>query len=109
MLARRPLEERLYAKVAFTPTCWLWTGCKSPNGYGYICTGGRRGKVVSTHRAAYLVEHGSIPDGLHVLHRCDTRLCVRPDHLYAGTPLQNARDMISRGRARYRGRSYAAA
>jgi hypothetical protein len=33
---------------------------------------------------------------MHVLHTCDNRICVRPDHLYIGTRLDNARDMVTR-------------
>jgi hypothetical protein len=41
---------------------------------------------------------GAIPDGLWVLHKCDNPSCIRPDHLYVGTPKQNAADRDSRGR-----------
>lgn len=34
-----------------------------------------------------------------VLHRCDVRLCVNPDHLDLGTQQKNVDDMIARGRA----------
>lgn len=70
--------------------CWMWDG---PPGAGY-------GRVhgMGAHRASYLIHHGPIPDGQHVLHSCDTPGCVSPDHLSAGTHQDNMRDRNSRGR-----------
>lgn len=51
-----------------------------------------------SHRASWLVEHGCLPAGLHVLHKCDVPACVNPEHLFLGTDLDNTRDMISKGR-----------
>jgi hypothetical protein len=56
------------------------------------------GKQISAHRAAWALVHGSIPDGAHVLHHCDVRNCVNPNHLYLGTPSDNMRDRADRGR-----------
>lgn len=42
--------------------------------------------------------YGPIPDGLCVLHRCDVRACVRPDHLFLGTFADNVHDMVQKGR-----------
>jgi hypothetical protein len=49
-------------------------------------------------RAAWIAEHGDIPDELHVLHHCDDGDCTRLDHLYLGTPGDNVRDREIRGR-----------
>ncbi len=46
------------------------------------------------HRVSYILEHGSIPDGLQILHKCDNPPCVRPEHLYAGTEADNRRDKL---------------
>ena len=56
------------------------------------------GKLRLAHRVAWKEAHGRYPNG-NVLHRCDTRCCVNPDHLYLGSQKDNVRDMITRGRA----------
>lgn len=75
--------------------CWLWTAGKSHFGHG---TFRYKGKMVVTHRVMWLEECGEIPDGLHVLHRCDIPNCVRPEHLELGTEADNVRHREERGR-----------
>ncbi len=57
------------------------------------------GKSAKAHRVAWTIKNGEIPKGLSVLHRCDNRRCVNPDHLFVGTILDNVRDMIVKNRA----------
>ncbi|WP_394118326.1 HNH endonuclease signature motif containing protein [Xanthobacter lutulentifluminis] len=52
---------------------------------------------MEAHRASWMAFKGDIPNGLHVLHRCNTPSCVNPDHLYLGTNLDNAADRIAAG------------
>jgi hypothetical protein len=52
-----------------------------------------------TNRAEWLIHHGSIPNGMHVLHRCDNRACHEIEHLFLGTHADNMRDMADKGRA----------
>jgi hypothetical protein len=98
--------ERLAAGLVRMPNgCLEWTGHKVPKGYGQI---GYDSKVVSTHRLAWELVNGPIPDGLNVLHHCDNPPCCEtqptegyPDgHLFLGTKADNNADMRAKGRAR---------
>lgn len=87
---------RFWAKVNRTPTCWLWTGTTNQrNGYGHITIGGVNR---TTHRVAWELTHGPIPDDKHVLHACDVPHCVNPAHLMLGTHKLNMEQAAARGR-----------
>jgi len=95
---RTALIERLRRYVEKTDGCWLWTGRKTWSGYGEITLGGKRGRKIRAHRVAWESVHGPVPNGLCVLHRCDVRSCVRPDHLFLGTRADNAADCLTKAR-----------
>lgn len=97
---RGSLNDRFFAKVKKTSTCWLWIGPFRPNGYGQIQEGGKGSRNISAHRLSYELHNGKIPDGLVVMHSCDTPSCVNPDHLSVGTYKENTADMIAKGRKR---------
>ena len=75
-------------------SCWEWTACKA-GGYGQIYV---RGKLVYAHRLSWVWANGKIPKGLFVLHKCDNRVCVNPDHLFLGTNKDNMQDCVRKGR-----------
>lgn len=84
--------------------CWLWIASVNNDGYGFFGMGGR---TMSAHRASWILHRGAIPKGKYVLHKCDVRQCVNPDHLYLGTQFDNMRDASIRGglsRASYCGK-----
>ena len=98
--ATRPIIERLMEKVEFDTNagCWLWTGSMRSSGYGRV--GVRKAYSVDVHRVSFNAFVGRIPRGQLVLHRCDTPLCIRPDHLFLGTNKTNSEDMRAKSRAR---------
>lgn len=79
--------------------CWIWTASLSTKGYGWFWHAGNR--MVAHRFALERIKGVTIPEGMYACHICDNRWCVNPDHLYVGTPIQNAADMWSRGRHRH--------
>ena len=93
------LEERFWDKVAIAADdegCWEWTAGTNRAGYGQIRDGEYSRRA---HRLSWELKFGPIPDGLNVLHRCDTPPCIRPGHLFLGTQTENMRDMYKKGRS----------
>jgi len=81
-----------YVEITGLFDCWLWKGSKNKQGYGSFGTG--NGKLIRTHRFSYLINIGSIPNGLQVNHKCHNPSCVNPAHLYVGTQKENIADMF---------------
>jgi len=97
MPAKVPPFERLMIGCKKDPEtlCWVWQGHTYKNGYGCLKA---FGKTVSAHRLSYELYKGPIPDGREIMHSCDNRLCVNPDHLTTGTHAANMKEAADRGR-----------
>lgn len=94
------VRERFFIYTKKTDGCWPWLGGTDVNGYGKMSVD-QKPQLAS--RVSYMLHFGDVPAGLGVLHKCDTPLCVNPDHLFLGTQADNVADMHTKGRANKRG------
>lgn len=91
----RPIYERFIEKAIIASSgCWEWQAA-THDGYGMF--GMSRVQMIGAHRASWILHHGFIPKGKHVLHKCDNKPCVNPDHLELGTHRKNMKDAWKRG------------
>lgn len=74
--------------------CINYLGSVRADGYGQMKIGGEN---IAAHRFFYIKYKGPITDGLLVLHRCNNKVCINPEHLYLGTYKQNLRDRERNG------------
>jgi hypothetical protein len=90
------IQDRFWSKVNKTDNCWEWTGGLNQNGYGEFnpyC------KNIKAHRFSFQNHHNRlIQEGLCIMHICDNRKCVNPNHLSEGTHQDNMIDMCNKGR-----------
>ena len=77
--------------------CWMWTAAINNKGYGLIHRRIQKDGRFA-HRVSYKIFNGDIPDGMLVLHKCDTPRCVNPEHLSLGTQSDNIQDCSNKGR-----------
>lgn len=88
--------ERFWTKVNKSGDCWLWTLSPTWDGYGRFKAFRRDYRA---HIFIWEALYGKLEKGIQVLHHCDVRLCVRPDHLHSGTHIDNMAEMAARARA----------
>jgi hypothetical protein len=95
-----PIPARLARMSDRSGECWEWTGSLDADGYGQLTVSAlvARSRKAKAHRLAYEAFVGPIPKGMHVLHRCDNRRCIRPTHLFIGDQRANMRDALEKGR-----------
>lgn len=89
-------KEDVFNRCLIGDGCWEWTGGTTSYGYGVMSF---QNHTVGAHRLAWEAWHEQlVPAGLYVLHHCDNPPCIRPDHLYVGTPSENMFDKVAKGR-----------
>lgn len=99
VVAAVKLKVALHATPDASSGCWVWS--KRIDASGYARTNIRDRKV-RAGRASFAAHKGVIPRGMEILHSCDNRKCVNPDHLSIGTKRDNAIEREQRNRGRWR-------
>ena len=102
------IKARFWSMVNVTGVneCWEWKKIGSflaNRGYGIVYFNPFRSQ--KAHRVSWFISNGEIPQGLHVLHRCDNRKCVNPTHLFLGTNIDNVKDRNQKGRTSHKSRN----
>ncbi len=82
-----------YVLIIEKDGCWLWQGAINSRGYGSF---GYKGKIVQAHRLSWEICFDKPKNS--ILHKCDNKTCVNPDHLFEGTQRDNMRDMVNKRR-----------
>ncbi len=96
-----------HVKVNETTGCWEWQLSTNRSGYGQMRLRTNTGWTMAlVHRVIYAATKGEIPDGVNICHSCDTPRCCAPEHLFAGSQLDNIRDAVQKGRIQHGSRHY---
>lgn len=96
-MKRVDIKTRIHNLTFYSPDgCWIWLGYLNTRGYGLVKF---NGLACLAHRVNYELFKGNIPDGMQACHHCDNRACINPDHIFIGTALDNAKDMVRKGRS----------
>ncbi|QIV87529.1 HNH endonuclease signature motif containing protein [Glutamicibacter mishrai] len=82
----KSFQDRFWAKIQRTETCWDWTGAINSRGYGVIK---KNDNLLLAHRYSYQEHKGKIPTGISIDHVCHNKRCVNPSHLRLATDKQN--------------------
>jgi hypothetical protein len=96
---RRPVADRFFEKVRKTSGCWYWSAAVNNKGYGQMLISKTPRHIVAlAHRISWELAYGAVPEGMGVLHKCDTPTCVNPAHLFLGDQRINMADAKAKGR-----------
>lgn len=100
-------KKRFWSKVDVgePDECWLWLGASNDRGQGYIEIYDGRYRA---SRVAWVLAGRPDLGALLACHSCDNPPCVNPNHLWAGTDMDNIRDSIAKGRNQHGGRHWSA-
>ena len=79
-------EESFDARTEWQENCLVWTGYRSPGGYGRIWV---YGDPMQAHRWQWEKHRGPIPKGKVVDHTCHNRACVNVEHLRISSQTNN--------------------
>ena len=101
-VTKERLDKKFFDNIQVVESgCWEWQSVIANNGYGVLQVGKNTGPShyhESAHRYSYRLHFGEFPREMHVLHKCDNKKCVNPDHLFLGTNLDNIKDKIAKKR-----------
>jgi len=102
---KEPLYKRIMARIEIDKTtdCWHFTGAKNNVGYGMVKKSKTEG-MCTVHKAMYEIHNYCIvPDGMVVLHTCESYDCCNPAHLEMGTRQDVTDLMYKRGKSKFFG------
>lgn len=96
MIKDPELYERLVRNCTIDTIsgCWNWTAYQDYKGYGRVTFNNRN---YPAHRLmAYVTLGFDLNSKLVVMHKCDNKKCINPEHLEIGTVAQNNYDFQKR-------------
>ena len=77
--------------------CWIWMCGLDKDGYGQAS---RQNRNIRAHRLSWLLHRGELRSGYVVMHICDVRSCINPDHLEQALQIDNNNDKMRKNRHR---------